>query len=31
MLQSEFEGYHEQNSIMGMPDAESQLGNKFNG
>jgi len=31
MLQSEFEGYHEPNSITRMTDAESQLGNKLDG
>ena len=31
MLQSEFEGYHEQNSITRMTDAESELGNKLDG
>lgn len=31
MLQSEFEGYHEQNSITRMTDAESAEGNKLDG
>lgn len=31
MLQSEFEGYHEQNSITRMTDTESELGNKLDG
>ena len=31
MLQSEFEGYHEQNSITRMTDAESDAGNKLDG